>query len=123
MKSYRLSFGTIELLNNNLAEIIVDEGIILDEVMVDEYHDFLLNNLEAPFSLLVNKKNPYSYTFEAQKIIAHLDEIQSMAVLVNSIGGVMSTETLMNINGNIHQNIKIFNEREEAINWLADHNI
>lgn len=66
MSSHRLSFGIINILKNNLAEVIVDEGIVMDVVMIDEYHDFLLNTLDAPFALLVNKKHSYTYTFSAQ---------------------------------------------------------
>lgn len=118
MKICNLSFGKIIILHENLAEVIVDEGVVMDEVMVDEYHDFLLNSLEAPFSLIINKKHSYSYTFAAQKIIAHLKEIKAMAVISNTFGGVMSTETLMNVNGNYRMNIKLFNKRNEAESWL-----
>ena len=118
MKICDLSFGKIVIIHKNLAEVIVNEGIVMDEVMVDEYHDFLLNSLEAPFSLIINKKNSYSYTFAAQKVIAHLKEIKAMAVVSNTTGGVMSTETLMNVNGNYKWNIKLFNKREEAESWL-----
>ncbi|PWH81850.1 hypothetical protein DIS18_13835 [Algibacter marinivivus] len=113
-----MSFGTINILQNNLAEVIVDEGVVMDEISVDEYHDFLLNNLEAPMGLLINKKNSYSYTFEAQKSIVHLDAIKSMAVVTQTSGAVMSTKTLINVNGNIYRNIKLFQERENALSWL-----
>ncbi len=118
MKTYRLSFGIINIINNELAEVVVDEGIKMDKVKVEEYHAFLFDNLEAPFSLLINKKHSYTYTFEAQKTIAHLEEIKSIAVVANTSGRVMSTETLININGNVHLNIKLFQERADAIVWL-----
>lgn len=120
MKNYRLSFAEIIIFQNNLAEVIVDDGIEINQVMVDEYHDFLLSNLVAPFSLLINKKHSYSYTFNAQKTIAHLDEILAMAVVSNTSGALMSTETLININGNVFKNIKLFEERDEALYWLKE---
>lgn len=120
MKNYRLSFATIVIFKKNLAEVIVDDGIEINEIMVDEYHDFLLTNLDAPFSLLINKKNSYSYTFNALKVIAHLDEIQAMAVVSNTSGALMSTQTLINVNGNVFKNIKLFDEREEALYWLEE---
>ena len=61
MKVYKLSFGSVIILAPNLAEVIINEGVIIDELNVDEYHDFLLTNLDAPFSLLVNKKHSYTY--------------------------------------------------------------
>ena len=118
MKICNLSFGKIIILNKNLAEVIVDEGVVLNEVMVNEYHDSLLNTLEAPFFLIINKKHSYSYTFLAQKKIANLKEIKAMAVVAVTSGGVMSTETLVNVNGNNKWNIKLFQEREQALTWL-----
>lgn len=118
MGNYKLSFGTITILQENLAEVIVNEGVVMDETMILEYHDFLLNNLTAPFGLLINKIHAYAYTFDAQKAIAHLDQIKSMAVVANTSGAVMSTETLINVNGNIHRNIKLFQDREDALSWL-----
>jgi len=118
MKNYELSFGTIILISSSFAEVIVDEGIEMNEVMVDEYHDFLLNNLSPPFLLLVNKKNSYSYTFGAQMSIANLKEIKAMAVLIGTNGGLMSTETLININKENDWNIKLFQKRDQALAWL-----
>jgi len=118
MKNYKLTFGTISIINSRLAEVIVDDGIVFDEVMVDEYHDFLLTNLDAPFSLLINKKHSYSYTFEAQKTIVNLKQIKAMAVYVGSSGALMSTETLIKMNENNNWNIMIFMKREEALDWL-----
>ncbi|NMH87867.1 hypothetical protein [Flavivirga algicola] len=118
METYKLSFGIINKIGKNIAEVIVNEGIEMDTVKVSEYHDFLLNNLEAPFLLLVNRKHCYTYTFEAQKIIARLEEIKSIAVVANTSGGVLSTKTLINVNGNANLNIELFREREEALVWL-----
>ncbi|SFZ89229.1 hypothetical protein SAMN05428642_10162 [Flaviramulus basaltis] len=118
MKSYKLSFGTITILKNDLAEVIVDDGVVMDEVMVDEYHDFLLTNLDAPFSLLINKTNSYSYTYEAQKSIVNFKKINAMGVLVESNAGIMSTETLLSLNKDNNWNVRFFRAREDALVWL-----
>ncbi|MEN3322757.1 hypothetical protein VP395_03395 [Mariniflexile soesokkakense] len=118
MKTYKLSFGTISIIESNIAEVIVNDGVEMDEVMVDEYHDFLLNYLEVPFSLLINKLNSYSYNFKAQKMIVNLKEINAMAVVVGTSGGLMSTETLIKMNENNNWNILLFHKREEALSWL-----
>ncbi|PKQ43643.1 hypothetical protein [Confluentibacter flavum] len=122
MKSYRLSFATISILEKNLAEVIIDEGIVMDEIMIDEYHDFLLSNLSAPFSLIINKKNCYSYTFEAQKTICNLKEIHLIAVVVTTNGALMSTQTLIKINENNNWNIELFKERDLALEWIYSFN-
>ncbi|OYX22459.1 MAG: hypothetical protein B7Z06_11615 [Flavobacteriales bacterium 32-35-8] len=122
MKSYRLSFATISILEKNLAEVIIDEGVIIDEIMVDEYHDFLLSNLSAPFSLLINKKNCYAYTFEAQKTICNLKEIHLIAVVVTTNGALLSTQTLIKLNENSNWNIELFPERDLALEWIYSFN-
>ncbi|WOD42598.1 hypothetical protein [Hwangdonia lutea] len=118
MKICNLSFGKIVILSENLAEVIVDEGIVLDEIMVDEYHDFLLNSLEAPFGILINKKNSYSYTFGAQKKILQLDEIKFRAVVTKTSAALMATKTLIATSGITQRNIKFFMDRETALIWL-----
>ncbi|GAA3610144.1 hypothetical protein Q4Q39_16715 [Flavivirga amylovorans] len=118
MKSYELSFGTIFIIRNNLAEVIAKEAILMDEIKVVELHDFLLDNLEPPFSLLVNKKHSYSYTFQAQRKIAHLKGLHALAIVIGTSGALMSTETLLNVNGNIYKNIQVFQDREKALVWL-----
>lgn len=120
MSNYKLSFGTINILQDNLAEVIVDEGVVMDEVMTDEYHDFLLSTLKPPFGILINKKHSYSYTFEAQKTIAHLEQVKAMAVVNNTSAAVMSTKTLINVNGNVYLNIKLFEKRIDAFVWLQN---
>jgi hypothetical protein len=118
MKSYKLSFATIVIIEEDLAEVIINDGVVMDEIMVDEYHDFLLSSLKKPFSLLINKKHSYTYTFYAQKTIVNLKEIKAMAVLLYNSGGLMSTETLINLNENNNWNIEMFQSKEKALGWL-----
>ncbi|WP_242082282.1 hypothetical protein [Aestuariivivens sediminis] len=118
MESYRLSFGEIKVFHSNMAEVIVDEDVLIDEVMMDEYHDVLRNTLEPPFSLLINKKHAYSYTFEAQKHIGNLKEIKSIAIVIRTPGAEMAVNTLISINENERSRIKVFTAKEEALDWL-----
>ncbi|TXG34760.1 hypothetical protein [Seonamhaeicola maritimus] len=118
MKSYKLTFGTINIISGNLAEVIADEGIEMNETLVNEFHDFLLQNLVAPFSLLINRKNSYSYTFQAQRLIGKLKEIKAIAVVIGTSGALMSTETLINLNKDSDWNIYVFQQREKALEWI-----
>ncbi|WP_346882768.1 hypothetical protein [uncultured Algibacter sp.] len=118
MKSFNFPFGTINILNNNLAEIIVSEGVVIDELAVKQYCDFLTTHLDAPFSLLINKKHSYTYTYNAQKSKRLLGKINKIAVVCTTLAGLMSTEILMNVKGNIFKNTKVFNESKKALNWL-----
>ena len=120
MKNYEMSFGTIIKLSNNLAEIVVDDGVEMNLAQVKEYHNFLLNNLKAPFCLLINRKHSYTYTFEAQKTIVNFDKIKKLAVLLNTQGGLMSSETLLSLNANLNWEISWFSKREDAFAWLNE---
>ena len=118
MKVYKLSFGQINIIEPDIAEVIIDNEIIMNETMVEEYHEFLLSYLKSPFSLLVNKKHSYTYTFEAQRLIGTLTEIKAMAVVTHTIISEMTTETLIIMNKEKNWNIKLFKKREEALDWL-----
>ena len=41
-----------------------------------------------------------------------------MAVVVGTNGGLMSTETLINMNKDDNWNIELFQKRDEALVWL-----
>ncbi|WP_204346279.1 hypothetical protein [Psychroserpens algicola] len=119
MKVFILPFGKIKILNPHIAEVIINEGVVMNSEDVDAYHDFLLSNLEAPFSLLVNKENSYTYTFDAQIKIAGLEEIQCMAVVLYNYNAEMATKILIDLNKGNNWNIKLFKDRDEALNWLV----
>ncbi|WP_147678548.1 hypothetical protein [Algibacter pacificus] len=113
-----MSFCIIRVVNSKLAEVIVNEGAVIDEIEVAEYHDVLLNVLDAPFSLLINKLHAYTYTFKAQRSITDLKELKAVAIVVKTAGAILSTETLIQVSREVHDNIKLFRTREEALNWL-----
>jgi len=117
---HELSFAKIIIIRNNLAEVLVNEGVEINMDMVEEYHNFLCSNLMAPFYLLINKINTYSYDFEAQKCIATLPEIEAMAVVSYNRVTSITTESLSSFPRGTEWNIKIFEDRNEAIEWLTD---
>jgi hypothetical protein len=118
MNTYSLPFGDITILQENLAEVVIYEGIIMDEGIVNDFHNFLLLHLKPPFSLLINKKFAYSYTFGAQLKIGSLIQIDKMAVVAYSNLTEMATKSLINLNSKKLWNIKIFQDRESALTWL-----
>lgn len=118
MKVYILPFGKINIIHNSIAEVIINEGVVMDIDMVTHYHDFLIENLESPFSLLINKENSYSYKFDAQLKIANLSEVQSMAVVIYNLSAEMATQILINLNKGNDWDIKLFKDRQVALDWL-----
>jgi len=118
MDLYELPFAKIIILYDDIAEVMIADGIEMDEQMVDQYHDFLLSHLHPPFSLLINKINSYSYNFPAQIKLATLKEINAMAVVAYNRITEISTETLASYPRSEEWNLKIFSNRDEALDWL-----
>jgi len=120
MITHKLSFGEITLLQEDIAEVIVNDRVEFNLEMVAEYHEFLINKMKCPFSLLINKLNSYTYTFEAQQHLATLTDINAMAVVSYSNITELTTKSLIQVPREIDWKIKIFNEREVALQWLQD---
>jgi len=118
MVLHKLSFGSIEIIRNDIAEVVIDEGIEMNENMVEQYHSFLLLHLQAPFSLLINKINSYSYTFNAQVKLDTLVEINAIAVIAYSQGAMLTTELLASYPRDIEWNMNVFSNRDRALTWL-----
>jgi len=120
MNKYTLSFCEITLLEKDIAEVIINEGIEINLAMVEEYHALLLNKLVYPFSLLINKKNSYSYTFEAQLQLAALPQINVIAIVTYTKISEISTRNLASLPREIPWRLEMFNDRELALNWLRN---
>ena len=118
MDLHELSFAKIIILRDDLAEVMINDGVQMDADMVAQYHEFLLAHLRAPFSLLINKINAYSYNFEAQEKLATLKEINAMAVVAYNRVTRITTETLASFPRDVKWNLRIFSNREDALSWL-----
>lgn len=118
MDLYELPFAKIIILREDLAEVMINEGVELNSDMVEQYHEFLLSHLEAPFSLLVNKINAYTYDFEAQTKLATLKEINAMAVVAYNRVTKLTTETLASYPRDTPWKIMVFSDRSVALSWL-----
>ena len=118
MELHELPYAKIIVLQDDIAEVIIDDGVIMDEAMVEHYHGFLLSHLKAPFSLLINKINSYTYDFNAQMKLATLVEINAMAVIAYNRITKNTTELLASYPRSKEWNLKVFPNRDEALNWL-----
>ncbi len=115
----QLPFANIIILKDNLAEVIINEGVEMNSDIVEQYHNFLLRHLSSPFALLINKKNAYTYDFNAQLKIASLKEIYAMAVITYNEVSKQTTHYLAKtVPHDIPWNLEIFSNREEALLWL-----
>ncbi|MBT8128968.1 MAG: hypothetical protein KJP10_03175 [Gammaproteobacteria bacterium] len=118
MDLYELSFAKIIILRDDIAEVMINDGVEMDAGMVEQYHDFLLTHLRAPFSLLINKVNSYTYTFKAQEKLATLKEINAMGVVAYNRVTRITTETLASFPRDVKWNLEIFSNRDDALSWL-----
>jgi len=118
MDLHELPFAKIIILDDNIAEVMVNEGVTMDVEMVEQYHEFLLSHLRAPFSLLINKVNSYTYDFDAQNKLATLKEINVMAVVAYNRITRLITESLASYPREVKWNLKVFSNRDEALAWL-----
>lgn len=118
MKEYEFSFGKIIILRDDLAEIITNKGVEMNEDIVKECHDFLIKHLKNPFSLLINKKYEHTYTGEAQTMISNLKELKVMGVVVGAKRSIIPSSILSKINEGNDSSIKLFNKRNQALEWF-----
>lgn len=118
METSELPFAKIFILREDIAEVIINDGVEMNLEMVEQYHDYLLLNLRAPFSLLINKINAYSYSHDAQQKLATLREINAMAVLAYNRTTISTTKLLTTYPRDEKWNLKIFTDRDEAMGWL-----
>ena len=123
MDLHELPFAKIIVLDKDLAEVLIDDGVEMNTAMVAAYHDFLLAHLQAPFSLLINKINAYTYDFEAQGSLATLEQINAMAVVTYNRISMISTESLAAMPRSKEWNLRIFSDRDEALAWLRSEQI
>ena len=117
---YTLSFCEIEPLSDNIFEVTINAGAVIDEKCSEESEIFWKGLRTEPYGLLVNNKNRFSYSFVgSQKIGEHSLE-RKTAVLVNdpiSKRQISTVLDLKNMVGNT-ENRKVFQDRDEAIKWL-----
>lgn len=119
---HRLSFGQINLIAENIAEVIIDQGVEMTLEMVEEYDDFLSKTFSKDFGLLINKVNQYSYTYEAQLSIGSVKGIKALAVINYHQHGRNTTNELLAKRTMDNWNLKNFSGLElgwqQGLQWL-----
>lgn len=113
-----LGFGSLIPIQERMIEVIINEGVEFSSEMVSVYHQSLVKFGWDKFRLLINKKNSYTYSFQAQREIAALPNVLGSAVLIYSNHSRAAIESLVKIAIDIAHPIEVFDERELAINWL-----
>ena len=119
---HQLSFATINILSENIAEVIVEEGVEISLEMSQEYHAFLEQKFPRAFALLINKLNRYDFSFEAKLNMASHDNLAAIAVIAYSEDGKVSAEKLAHLRQLDGWNLKVFDGlnlgRQDGLDWL-----
>ncbi|OUR99467.1 hypothetical protein A9Q86_12940 [Flavobacteriales bacterium 33_180_T64] len=118
MNVFILPFGKISILESNIAEIVINDGVIMDEEKIIISQELIKTHLQIPFSFLVNKEHTYSYTFEAQLAMGNLKGILSIAAVIKHQRAEIATKIIRDVNRHENWNIKFFRERTAALDWL-----
>jgi hypothetical protein len=113
-----IEFAKIIIIENDVAEIIVDKEIELTIEMVRHLHQTLRNNLATSFFLLINKINDYSYDFEAMHELGTIKEIAGIAIIGYSVQAQINSQYMSKLKRKKTWNAKTFNNRDDALEWI-----
>ena len=117
---YQLSFCEIEQLSDNTFEVTTAEGAVIDDKCAKEANDFWQKIRKEPFSLLVNTKNSFSFSFTGSIEIGKNPLRKKTAILLSNKkrkGEVAMTLELKKTE-NYSEKTRCFHDRAEAIEWL-----
>ncbi len=78
---HKLSFCSVNVLNDAIAEVIVYKDVKISMEMVEEYEALLSQQFLGDFGLLVNKINAYDFSFEAKLSIGSHVNLKAIAVI------------------------------------------
>lgn len=118
MKSIELSFVKINILQSDLAEIIVNDEVDINIKMVEEIHNYLLSTFTHSFSLLINKTNSYSTQLDALIQFGTLTAINKIAVFAPNKMAKLSADFAADIPSSAMLNIQVFTNKYDALAWL-----
>ncbi|TMM47877.1 hypothetical protein [Colwellia ponticola] len=122
MIKHQLSFAQVNLLNENLAEIIIDANVLISLEMAEEYEQFVAKNLTDNYTILVNKINHYDFSFEAKLSVASHENLTAIAVVTYNNESQKSVEKVAALRQRDGWNLRIFNGlslgRQKALQWL-----
>lgn len=117
---HNIGFADIIVLEDDLAEVVVNKNTEITLAMVHQLHQTLLDNLTAPFFLLVNKINNYSYDFEAMHELGSIKELKGIAIIHYSEKSKKNAQYLASLSRKIAWNAKTFNRRNDGLDWISN---
>ena len=118
MTTHSLPFVQIIILQEDIAEVIVNEGVELNLEALTEINEILISNLKSPYSLLINKRNHYSLSLEVQQQLSTLKKVNARAVVVYDLLSEANASMITVFAKGKTQKHQVFQDRESALEWL-----
>ncbi|MEM8488549.1 MAG: hypothetical protein AAF564_23580 [Bacteroidota bacterium] len=114
----KFQFGKIKMINANLAEIFINEDVKVDLQMAIECEDVMDMLMPGKYGLLLNERSAYSYTDEAESYFSEMDNLHAMAVVLTTRFTDIASKYLQSFHEEVDWNMKVFYDREKALEWL-----
>ncbi len=114
----QFQFGTVKMINANLAEIFINEDVKVDLQMAIECEEVLDMLMPGKYGLLLNERSVYSYTKEAESYFSEMHNLHAMAVVLNTKFTDIASKYLQSFHEQVGWNMKVFYAREKALEWL-----
>lgn len=122
MQTLKLSFAKINCLNRRIAEVIVNQDVVISLEMSEEYDQALATHFASDFALLINKINHYRFAYEAQLTMASHSNLKAIAVITYNKKDRQSVEATAVMRKRDGWNLKVFDGlnlgRQAGIDWL-----
>ncbi len=114
----QLQFGVIKMINARVVEIIIDRGVEVTMPMMLRCEEILSELITGEFGILLNEMNPHTYRPEAKIYQTRLKNLKAMAVVMNIRFTDIATKYLQSFDVSALANMKVFYNRENALEWL-----
>ncbi len=119
---HQLSFASITIISDNIAEVIVDPDVEISIEMVEECYNFLNQKFPHHFALLVNKINTYNYSFEAKLSLTCHENLKAIALVCYSEQCEQSSQQILSMHTIDKWNVKVFSGYDlgwqKGLSWL-----
>ncbi|TYK67099.1 hypothetical protein [Colwellia echini] len=122
MIKHQLSFAKINILNDHIAEVIVNKGVDISLEMTEEYDDFLAKTFSSNFAVLVNKIHQYDLSFEAKLNVASHENLTAIAVITYDKESKEQVKNLATMREHDGWNLRIFDGLnlgwQDGLDWI-----
>lgn len=118
MNTYKLSYATVNIIHDTILEVVCNDEIELSIEMLKELKTLADKKIGQPFSLLINRKNTYTYSFEVLQHFGDFHDILATAFVVYNKTSEAVTNYAVEFIKNQNWKTEVFYNHEAAVQWL-----